>query len=175
MLFEVVDPAGLWAELEVPESRAALVRVGQPVTLRVRGVERPVRAEVAFVSSAIEPHTRTLRVRARLLERVARELRPNAWGEATVRTGGAERTVLVPREAIHEAKGVKLAFVRLAEDRFEVRRVEVGGAENGLVAVHAGLRAGDMVATTGSFLLKTETLKESIGAGCCDVEAPKER
>ncbi|MFN8589431.1 MAG: efflux RND transporter periplasmic adaptor subunit [Candidatus Eisenbacteria bacterium] len=175
MLFEVVDPAGLWAELEVPESRAAAVRVGQPVTLRVRGVERPVRAEVAFVSSAIEPHTRTLRARARLLDRVTRELRPNAWGEATVRTGGAERTVLVPREAIHEAKGVKLAFVRLAEDRFEVRRVEVGGAENGRVAVHAGLRPGEMVATTGSFLLKTETLKESIGAGCCDVEAPKER
>jgi membrane fusion protein, heavy metal efflux system len=32
---------------------------------------------------------------------------------------------------------------------------------------------GDDVATVGSFLLKTETLKGSIGAGCCDVEGPK--
>jgi hypothetical protein len=29
------------------------------------------------------------------------------------------------------------------------------------------------VVTAGSFLLKTETMKEGIGAGCCDVEAPK--
>jgi hypothetical protein len=29
------------------------------------------------------------------------------------------------------------------------------------------------VVTTGSFLLKTETLKGGIGAGCCEVEAPK--
>jgi len=27
--------------------------------------------------------------------------------------------------------------------------------------------------TTGAFLLKTEILKESIGAGCCEVETKK--
>jgi len=36
--------------------------------------------------------------------------------------------------------------------------------------VRGRIRAGDEVATTGSFLLRTETLKGSIGAGCCDVE-----
>ena len=33
-----------------------------------------------------------------------------------------------------------------------------------------GIGAGDEVVTTGSFLLKTETLKSSIGAGCCEGE-----
>jgi len=36
--------------------------------------------------------------------------------------------------------------------------------------VKKGVRVGEEVVTAGSFLLKTETLKESIGAGCCDVE-----
>ena len=62
------------------------------------------------------------------------------------------------------------AFVQLAEDSFEVRRVEVGAAHGSFVALLRGVRAGERVATTGSFLLKTETLKGSIGAGCCDVD-----
>jgi cobalt-zinc-cadmium efflux system membrane fusion protein len=41
------------------------------------------------------------------------------------------------------------------------------------MAITEGLRAGESVVTDGSFLLKTETLKESIGAGCCDVPGSK--
>ena len=33
-----------------------------------------------------------------------------------------------------------------------------------------GLNGDEAVVTQGSFLLKTEILKGSIGAGCCDVE-----
>jgi membrane fusion protein, heavy metal efflux system len=58
-------------------------------------------------------------------------------------------------------------FVRLAEDQFEARRVELGATEGDHVEVVKGVRPGEEVATEGSFLLKTETLKESIGAGCC--------
>jgi cobalt-zinc-cadmium efflux system membrane fusion protein len=35
--------------------------------------------------------------------------------------------------------------------------------------VLTGLKGGETVATRGSFLLKTEILKGSIGAGCCEV------
>ncbi len=175
-LFEVTDANALWAEIEVPETQASFVRAGQRVTLRVRGARREAAARVEFVSPAVEPHTRTVRVRARLLDAgAATGVRPNAWAEAAIHTDGGEHTVLVPREAIQDVRGTKLAFVRLAEDRFEVRRLETGPSEDGLVAVHRGLAGGEQVVTTGSFLLKTETLKESIGAGCCDVEAPKGR
>ena len=39
-----------------------------------------------------------------------------------------------------------------------------------LVDLASGIEPGEEVVTDGSFLLKTETLKDSIGAGCCDVE-----
>ena len=50
------------------------------------------------------------------------------------------------------------------------RRVDVGAAVGDLVSVVGRLRAGEDVVTEGSFLLKTETLKDSIGAGCCEVD-----
>jgi cobalt-zinc-cadmium efflux system membrane fusion protein len=70
---------------------------------------------------------------------------------------------------------VQLVFVQLEAGTYEARRVRTSPAEGGLVAVHADVKPGERVVTTGSFLLKTETLKESIGAGCCEIEAPRKR
>jgi cobalt-zinc-cadmium efflux system membrane fusion protein len=36
--------------------------------------------------------------------------------------------------------------------------------------VYDGLRAGEKVVVSGSYLLKTELMKESIGAGCCEIK-----
>ena len=38
----------------------------------------------------------------------------------------------------------------------------------GAVEVLEGLAPGARVVTTGAFLLKTEILKDAIGAGCCE-------
>jgi len=94
---------------------------------------------------------------------------------AGIQTAKAGRTtsgshVLVPRNAVQRAKSTHLVFVRLAEDVFEARRVRLGGSGPDFIEVRGRLKAGDEVATIGSFFLKTETLKGSIGAGCCEVE-----
>jgi cobalt-zinc-cadmium efflux system membrane fusion protein len=39
-----------------------------------------------------------------------------------------------------------------------------------MVEVRRGLSGGETVVTQGSFLLKTEILKGSIGAGCCEAQ-----
>ncbi|MCC6649858.1 MAG: efflux RND transporter periplasmic adaptor subunit, partial [Candidatus Eisenbacteria bacterium] len=64
MLFEVVNANALWADIDVPETQASYVRVGQRVVLRVRELAgREVGGKVEFVSPSVDEHTRTLRVR----------------------------------------------------------------------------------------------------------------
>ena len=58
-------------------------------------------------------------------------------------------------------------YVRSAADVFEARRVALGPTDGERVSVIGRLQPGEEVVTEGSFLLKTETLKGSIGAGCC--------
>ena len=95
------------------------------------------------------------------------------YAKARIVDDGNRSSVLVPRTAVQEAKGVQLVFIQLALDSYEARRVKTTPADNNMVAIASDIRPGDRVVTTGSFLLKTETLKESIGAGCCEVEPPK--
>jgi cobalt-zinc-cadmium efflux system membrane fusion protein len=77
---------------------------------------------------------------------------------------------MVPLDALQRAKGQDLVFVQLAADRYEAHAVRAGARRDGLVEILEGLEPGTPVATRGSFLLKTEVLKGSIGAGCCEVE-----
>jgi hypothetical protein len=46
-----------------------------------------------------------------------------------------------------------------------VRRVNVGIRQGGVVEILAGVVPGEMVVTTGSHVLKSELLKDRIGAG----------
>ena len=172
-LFEIVDTSSLWADLDVPESDAPRVAPGQRVALRLEGLpDREFYGTIHSVSPSIDPRTRTVRARAKLSGGDA-ALRANSYAKARILTDPTQAAVTVPRSAIQEAKGVSLAFVRMAEDRYEARRVQLAASAGDHVTLAGGVAPGEYVATVGSFLLKTETMKEGIGAGCCEVEAPK--
>ena len=53
---------------------------------------------------------------------------------------------------------------------YEPRKVQLGVNTGTVYEVLRGLQRGEEVVTQGSFLLKTEILKGSIGAGCCEVQ-----
>nr|WP_153822550.1 efflux RND transporter periplasmic adaptor subunit [Polyangium spumosum] len=170
MLFEVVDTSAMWAELDVPEAELAAVAAGQSVTLDVDGLAgRTFRGKITYLSPQIDLATRTVRARVPL-ENADGALRGNMFGRARVDVGAERASVTLPDAAVQRAKDVHLVFVKLAEDEYEARRVELGIRVGNLVEIRKGVRPGEDVVTTGSFLLKTETLKESIGAGCCDAD-----
>jgi len=64
-----------------------------------------------------------------------------------------------------------VVFVREAQDRYRPRKVTIAKADNAHYRVLSGLSADEWVVVHGSFLLKTELKKSSIGAGCCGLEA----
>jgi len=137
VLFEIVDTSSMWVEIDVPEDQAGAIATGQPLTVVLDAAPgREWKGHIEYVAPEVDVRTRTARARARL-DNPDGVLRANLYGHALVELGAARPTVMVPKEAVQRAGGVK---------------------------------SGEPVATRGSFLLKTETLKGAIGAGCCDVE-----
>ncbi len=170
VLFEIVDTSSMWAELDVPEADAPLVAADQSATVFLDGLgERGIPGKVAYVAPSLDPHTRTAKARVGIPNPDG-TLRANMFGQARIDVGAAKASVMVPRIAVQRAKDVHLVFVRIAEDEYEARRVQVGASEGGFIEVKKGIKPDELVVTTGSFLLKTETLKDSIGAGCCETD-----
>lgn len=170
ILFEIVDASTLWGELDVPEADLHQVAVGSKVSITLGTLpDRALEGTLTYLAPSVAIATRTALARVSIENR-DRSLRANMYGTARIAVADARPTVIVPATAIQRAKGVDLVFVRLADDEFVARRVTVRSRGGDEVRLSGGVEPGEAVVTTGSFLLKTETLKDSIGAGCCDGE-----
>jgi len=166
-LFQVVDASRMWAELDVAEADLGRVAIEQEVTVSLDALpDRLFPGTIAYIAPFVDPSTRTATARVEL-ENPDGLLRAHMYGSARILTDAAEAAITVPSEALQRAGDVHLVFIRVAEDEFVARRVRVLARTGDRVRVAGGVGVGDNVVTTGSFLLKTETLKDSIGAGCC--------
>jgi cobalt-zinc-cadmium efflux system membrane fusion protein len=67
--------------------------------------------------------------------------------------------LVVPSRAVQEMEGETVVFVRTDATRFVRRAVTAGLDLDGEVEIVSGLNDGDVVATAGAFLLKSELLK----------------
>jgi cobalt-zinc-cadmium efflux system membrane fusion protein len=166
-LFQVVDPTVLWAELDVPEATAASIREGAEVALTFGALPAESFAgAVAALLPEVDPHTRTVTARV-AVENQHLRLRANMFGQAAVLGDAPAEGVTVPRAAVQTVDRQRFVFIRKSPLLFEVRHVTVATREGATVLLADGVDPGEEVVTTGAFLLKTETLKDSIGAGCC--------
>jgi cobalt-zinc-cadmium efflux system membrane fusion protein len=170
VLVQVADLSTMWAQLEVPEADAALVRPGQAVRITFDGARaEPREGRISRVAAVVDPSSRTVRARVEL-PNGDRTLKAGAFLRAEIRVAAEHEGLLVPREAVQRAESRSLVFVKRGDGLFEPVAVRTGDADGELVEVLSGLEPGAEVVTTGAFLLKTEIVKESIGAGCCDLE-----
>lgn len=173
VLVQIVDASRVWIELDVPEDEVARVAAGQSVIVTMDALgDRTFEGDLAYLAPEIDPHTRTALGRI-ALDNLDGVLRANMFGRGRVQVPRTDdAAVLVPRAAVQRARGAALVFVRIAPELYEVRRVEVleRAADPANVEVRGRVEPGDDVVVEGAFLLRTETVSDSIGAGCCEGE-----
>ncbi len=170
VLFVVADNTTMWLLADVYERDLLLLREGIPVLFTVDGLPGvSFEGRVNWISSQVDDRTRTVRVRADLPNKDGL-LRANMFGEARLVVHDDANVLSVPSEAVQTDGCCQLVFVREGEAVFAPRKVTLGASASGYVEVLEGLEEGELVATTGSFLMKTEILKGNIGAGCCEVD-----
>ncbi len=170
VLFVTADNSAMWLVADVYERDVRLLREGAPVLFTVDGLPGvSFEGRLNWISSQVDDRTRTIRVRADLPNEEGL-LRAKMFGLAHLIVHDDDNVLSVAAEAVQTDGCCQLVFVREDDTLFVPRKVVLGASANGYVEVLKGLEEGEQVATTGSFLMKTEVLKGSIGVGCCDVD-----
>jgi cobalt-zinc-cadmium efflux system membrane fusion protein len=172
-LLNIADVSQMWAMLDIYESDVPKVRNGQSVVFEAEGLPGEQRGgRVTWISSHVDRRTRTLKVRAEIANPDGL-LRSGMFGKAIITVRGNEAALFVPKESVQWEGCCNVVFVKRSEVVFEPSKVQLGYETDRFFVVERGVSEGDEIVTTGSFLLKTEILKGSIGAGCCEVEPGK--
>ena len=154
-LFRIAALNKVWVEADVYEADLAHVRVGQPAKVTLDYLPgRVYDAKVSYVYPYLEVGARTGRVRVELANKEL-ELRPGMYASVELASDLGSR-VQVPASAIVYTGPRRLVFVDLGEGRFRPQEVHVGTEADGMYEVLDGLKAGNMVATSGVFLIAAE-------------------
>lgn len=154
-LFRIAALNKVWVEAELYESDLARTRVGQGAQVSLDYLPgRAYEAKIAYVYPSVDATARTGRVRIELSNKEL-ELRPGMF--ATVELSGeTESRLQVPAAAVVYTGPRRLVFLDLGDGRFGPREVRVGQQSKGMYEVLSGLSAGDIVATSGVFLIAAE-------------------
>ena len=154
-LYRIAALNRVWVEAEVYEADLVHVHAGQHATVTLDYLPgRNYEAKVAYVYPYIDGASRTGRVRLEIANRDL-ELRPGMYARVELAADLGSR-LQVPASAIVYTGPRRLAFVDLGSGRLRPTEVQVGTESNGMYEVLSGLSAGDVVATSGIFLIAAE-------------------
>ena len=171
-LFRINGLSTVWANAEVPESQAALVRPGAKVQARSPAVPGTTfDGKVQAILPEVNPATRTLKARLELANPGAR-LVPGMFVSMQFMDMRADKVLLIPTEAVIQTG--KRTVVMLAEEngRFRPADIEAGIESGGQTEVKRGLQAGQRVVVSSQFLIDSEASLKGVESRLNELPKP---
>jgi cobalt-zinc-cadmium efflux system membrane fusion protein len=165
--FEIADVTHMLLRLDVHEEDGEHLRLGQTVVFTTGNIE--VTTAIAWISTAVDPKTRTIEVRCDVTNPTVHDdlgeptgqflLRANMFGTARVRVEERPAAVVVPTKAVQSRGNIHFVFVETDATGFEARAVDVGITNDEVTELIHGVRIGERVASEGSHVLKSEVVR----------------
>lgn len=166
-LVTIMDLREVVVAIDIYDRDLAQVEVGQKVRARVEAYpDREFTGHVDSIGSQVEEKTRSVKVRVSLPNPDA-ALKPGMFATVTLEgtTGETRDRLVIPAAALQREGDEFLVFVPKADEpgEYEPRKVKIARQHGEWAEIASGLAEGDVVVTTGSFLLKSEMQKAELG------------
>ena len=163
-LFTVADLSTLWVVIDIYEKDASRLKLGTGVKVSVTAFpEKTFRGKVAYIADVVDEKTRTEKARV-TIDNTSGLLKPGMFATVLIEaaSGGTERIIAVPGEAVLVDGTKRYVFIQTAPTQFQRRDIEAGRTLGDRMEVTSGLKEGETVAAKGAFILKSELKKGEI-------------
>lgn len=156
-LFRIADLSTVWVMVSLYENQLPMVELGQEANVSLSYIpNQAFAAKVTYIYPYLSKELRQVQVRLEL-ENPRLLLKPGMYANVELHSTLAQNRVLAPREAVIDTGERKVAFVSMGQGRFETRNVMVGEeAQDGMIVIRDGLKSGELVVTSGEFLLDSD-------------------
>jgi cobalt-zinc-cadmium efflux system membrane fusion protein len=173
-LYTIADLSNLWVWCDVYEKDLAVIHEQLSKNGKLQAVAE-VRAFVGsefqgvvdLVDNLVDEHTRTVKIRVQV-KNPEKKLRPGMFAEVKVVISEQGNMNVVPRNAVMSDAEEKFVFEHWKEDLWVRKDVIIGSMYGDYAEILSGVPIGATIVTGGAFMLKSDVLREKMGAGCAD-------
>jgi len=163
-LYTISDLSSVWATVDVFEYEVAYVHLGQQVTLSLSYYPgKTYTGRISYIYPTVDPQTRTVKARIDIAN-PRFDLKPQMFADAKLSVDYGSKLV-VPQEAVLNSGAEQSVFVVHDGGVFEPRKVTVGPVMDGKAVILSGLKEGETIATSGNFLIDSESRLKGAVAG----------
>jgi len=169
-LYQIADLSHVWVLADLYEHEIGWVKEGDQASLTIASLPgRDFTGKITYIYPYLDPKTRTNKVRIEF-DNAEGLLKPDMFGDVSITASSVKPGLYIPREAVLITGKKAHVFVQTEPGRFEPRTVKTGTRTEGLVEILEGVKDGELVVTSGQFLIDSES---SIREAAAKMVAPK--
>jgi membrane fusion protein (multidrug efflux system) len=149
-VFRVVNLSNLKVTAKVSDTYAASVKRGDEILISFPDLQKDYKAKVSFVSTTVDPLSRTFTIEANLPSSTV--LKPNMVAKIQINDATKKDALIVDQNIIQGTEKGQVVYVAVNENGKKIAKakiVKTGLIYNGKIEVKEGLQAGDEIITTG--------------------------
>jgi HlyD family secretion protein len=152
-----MDVSKVIAKLHLPQAKAARLKIGDPATLQVDGIDHPFPGKVSVLSPALDPNSTTSEVWVAAPNPTG-QLEPGSSAEVNIVAKTVPDTVVVPASSVIAEDNGSTTVVTVKRDNTVVsQKVQVGIQQGDKVQIVSGISAGEKVVSSGGYGLPDGT------------------
>jgi Cu(I)/Ag(I) efflux system membrane fusion protein len=154
-LFDLADLSTVWIISDIYEYELALIKVGQAANISLSYFPgKQFTSTIDYIYPSLSGDTKTAKVRF-TISNPSVQLKPQMFTNVEIKIDMG-RKLAVPDEAVIDTGIRKIVYVDKGEGYFQPREVITGLRADGMTEITAGLKAGEKVASSGTFLIDSE-------------------
>lgn len=160
-LFDIADLSSVWIISDIYEYELPLIREGQAATISLSYFPgKEFSSRIDYVYPALSGDTRTAKVRF-IIPNPGGQLKPQMFTNVEVKIPIGKK-LSIPDDAVIDTGTRQIVYVDKGDGYFEPREVMLGIRGEGFREVIMGLKAGEKVASSATFLIDSEAQLKNV-------------
>lgn len=163
-LYDIADLSNLWMYANIYEYELSFLEMGQEILVTTEAHPgRIFRGHITFIDPVVQSRTRSVEIRARFPNPDG-SLRPQMFGWAVLHAP-VKTSLVVPVSAVVNTGNRQVVWEEVENNRFSPRNVTLGLRIGDFYQILDGLEEGAHVASSGGFLLDSESQLKAMAGG----------
>lgn len=156
-LMKIANLSNLWLHAELYEGELGQIEVGSDAKINFSyKPEKTYNGKVTFIHPTVDPKTRTIKARIEI-PNTSGELKPAMFGNVIIEGNNLGSKPSIPETSVLRSGKKTIVIVSLGEGRFKPKEIQLGQYSDSYYQVLNGLEEGDLIVSSGQFMIDSES------------------